>query len=526
MKTTKRLDIYPASGGLDGNRNVGQIDPRRLVEANNIVFDTATTARKKRPGIGQFYASGITSFNNPMGIYDYFRTVAGSPQHRLVTFIDGRVYAGDGNGIFTDITGAATLSATDTIVYDVFIGLLIMAFKNNYPHYWTQSGNIVNMDPAAGFSVDTPKASLYRTHLNHGWMAGVHNYPHRIYKSDTGNPLIWTPGGPGGAEYFDVNAGDGDPVGITALFPSFHNDLIVAKRKSLYRIYWNGTAFGVAELVKGIGCIAPNTVVPIHNDIIFCSERGVHSLSTTDSYGDYQTSFLSSNIHKTYIEELDFTRADEMSAVYSSELNSYLLVFPRVGFGLSTDILGYNIINKEWYRWENVNAAFIANYIDTRNRDREIVLSKNGNIGLLNSEVLTDYDEPYTVLCKTGIIYPYNIPKQQVNFKSITIYYVPKGNYTFNLTYKIDNLEIETLIFDQSGLGGTPLGEFTLGIDQLGFSGKIKTVTKPLQGTGSGIELTFYHIPETLESYDEDVEILGYSIEFIDAGDTSETITS
>jgi len=535
-KSTQKLVVFPANRGLNTNRNIAQLRPDELVTAKNIVFDTATLARKKRPGLKRFDQGGFTTVNNVRGISDYWRNVSGSQQHQMMAYVDGRVYSISNNGVASDVTGSVTLTATDRVTFNVYDGLLIMTFENTVPYQYTGTGNISALvsglmaDAAAGGNL-----SLYQTFSGSGWLAGDPTKPHRLFKSAVGDPNTWSLAS--GGDAFDIDVGDGDPVGITALFPPMFDTLYVAKRKAIYRVYvasdttftrnpfgYGSLLFGVKPVVKGIGCISPNTVVPIQNDVIFCSERGVHSLMQTDKLGAIESAFLSEPIHKTFIEELNYQRLDDMWAVYSPDLNSYLLSFPRKGASNVDDLLGYNLINGQWYRWEQYNVAGMCQYIDTDNKTRIAVARSTGRIGLIDDKLFTDIGESVTVLLKTGVIFPMGTPTQTVGFKNLTVTFVPKGNYNFTVAYKVDGLNAGTATFNMNGVGGTALGVFTLGTDELGFRGKVKTITQPISGYGAGIELTFTQTPSIATNYEEDVEILGYAIEIEGTEDTSETI--
>src|SRR3990167_6207791 len=325
-RRTQFISVFPANGGLQTANNPALIPIANLKDINNIIF-TNDTSRRTRPGRKRFDdASSLTEVSNFKYLKDFWRydSTSGSLRTKGVCVVNGKVFADDGgNGVFTNITGTFTIPATDAVTMDVFANLLIMAFENVTPKKYNHSGNILNLGGSP------PQGSLYRTHAGYGWLGGIQSAPHTVYKSDADDPENWSSGS---AESITVNDGDGDPDGVTALFPTFYEDMYVAKRRMLYRIRQSSTGtFSVALILAGVGCVSHNSVVALQNDIIFASERGIHSLAATQKYGDVESAFLTAPIHDIYNEKLDFSRAKQMNACYIPEFNSYMVTFPKRG---------------------------------------------------------------------------------------------------------------------------------------------------------------------------------------------------
>jgi len=495
--------------------NPALIAIQNLKDTNNIIF-TNDASRKTRPGYDRFDVSGQTETQNMKYLFDFWRRngATGSQSNKVVALVNGKLMADNqGDGAFSDITGAFVIPQTDNVTMDVFSGLLLMAFENIAPKQYNHTGDITNL---AG---SPPSGSLIRVHRGYAWMAGISSTPHRLHRSQADNPLIWT-----GAttETIDIDDGDGDPDGITALFPSFYGDLYVAKRKSLYRVRLDSSGvFGVELVLRGVGCISHNSVVALQNDIIFCSERGVHSLAATQKYGDADTAFLSAPIHDIYNDGLEFTRAKEIMSTYVPSLNSYIMSFPKKGSPKSRDLLGYNIVTGQWYRWKGTTIPVVTTFIDSRKRTRLMVGLNSGKIALANEEKNFDFDtDVINTTFSTGIIYPLGDPNREVSYKSLTVITRPQGKSTFTVTTKVDGDDVDTLVYDQSGKSvGTPLGTFILGSSKLGNLGEVKVESLPLSGVGRGIELTFTRNPDSA-TISQGLEVLGYIIEVIDSHET------
>ena len=524
-KKTFKLPIWPASGGLDQSSIPGAANPNTLEDCDNILF-TVNGSRKKKWGLNTFYRSGFTpTISSDMrGMTDFWRNVGSVQTQRQIVFAGGLLWADSDNGRFTDVTGTTSLVSSDQVTFDAFDGFLIAAFENAVPQYYNMTGDFADLTGTP------PDGSLVRVHAGRAWLSGVNTSPHTIYYSVADNPEDWTLGGGGGS--IAISQGDNDPVGITAIFPSFHDDLYVAKRRSLYRIRTftsadlASTSFAVQPVVNGIGCLSHNTVAATPNDVIWCSERGIHSLRATDQYGDVEAAFLSYPIHELYNNEVSFERAKNMWAVYAPELNSYLLAYTKRGKRVNTEILGFNIVLNQWFRWQDYDCAAISRYVDGRNKSRVLVGTETLDVGLLDNDITLDFEQSVPSYFTTPIIYPLGRPDITVNFKNLWLFLKPQTTGEVSISYKIDDKKIITTTADQTGSGAGVIGTAIIGQDIIGGSGDIKKIRVPLQGEGSGIRFTFSNIPADSD-LDEDCDIYGYVLEGEYAEDSAiTTVTS
>jgi len=510
-KTTFKMPVWPASGGMDQSSIPGTSDPGRLYDCDNVIF-TVNGSRKKKWGLNNYYRSGFTPTisQNFRGMTDYWRNVSGVQTQKIVVFAGGKLWADSGDGRFSDISGTTTLVADDQVSFEAFGGYLMAFFESSVPQYWIMSGNFADL---AG---TPPAGSMVRVHRRRAWAAGVKTAPHRLYYSAVDDPTDWTVLGGGGS--IDIDLGDNDPVGITAIFPSFFNDLYVAKRRSLYRVReitsddLASTSFVLEPVVQGIGCLSHNAVAATPNDIIWPSERGIHSLSKTDKFGDVDAAFLSYPIHELYNEDVSFKKAKNMRAIYSPELNSYLFAYTRRGQSTNSDLLGYNIVINEWFRWQDYDCAGLTQYVDRNKKSRVLVGQEALNIGVLDSDITTDFGNSVEMYATTPLIYPTTKPDVTSDFKNIWVFFKPQDEGEFKMTYQIDNNESKTETVDMTSGGASLIGTAIIGKDVIGGSGRIKKEVIPLLGSGESIQITFSQTPST-STADEDCDIFGFIIE-------------
>jgi hypothetical protein len=348
------------------------------------------------------------------------------------------------------------------------------------------------------------------------------NFVDRVHFSETGNGDVWQGDRDSGA--IDIYLGDGDRDGITAIFPAFRDRLFVSKRDRLYAVEGDSPEnFRVRSVSGGLGCVGPHGIVALDmDDMIFVSDKGVHSLAATEKFGDFEGQFLSKNIQPIFDKELNRARLQRIRGHYIPSLNSVAFSVAREQADTSeTAFLMYNFEQGEWYEWPDleINCSCIA----LIGNDKKLLYSR-GSSRLVETQTpgFSDFGvDPILYRIKTGAHYPGQNPKKLVYFHKLTLYYKPEGRFSFTLRLKIDNHEAQLLTFTQQE-AGTPLGaEFILGQAALGSSGVMQPFTKEVAGIGRGVSLEIEQ-----SGLEEQIEVYGFDLEYWDAGFRNESINS
>src|SRR6185295_15861211 len=194
------------------------------------------------------------------------------------------------DGLFSTIGTGLVSGAVPT--YSTFDDLLIIASDAtaDVPKSWDQT----TFQSLAG---TPPNFSMSVNHKNRQWGAGDLTNPSRLSYSDNLDPESWV-GATSGS--IDIDPSDGDAiVGIA----SFKNELIVFKgpyKGSIHRITGSSPSdFARTVFIRGITAAYQNAIFTLPNDLGFMSPRGtVHSLVSTQTFGDYEQSTLSFPINR------------------------------------------------------------------------------------------------------------------------------------------------------------------------------------------------------------------------------------
>lgn len=506
---------FVMQNGFDGglsSENAIAIAPNKMVIADNILIGTAPT-RRKRGGKEKYHtgsfdqtASYPASGEAIRGIIEYWRTasVGGNPISDVFVHQDTKVWSIDNRTtIGVNRTGILGLSAISIPSYQVFNQKLYFCSTITADGYNKWDGNALGDAVAATEPLDGPGKYLC-AHLGRMVMAGNNDYPFRVYLSSALDPEDWTSSAPSNATSFDLDD-NGDPEGITGII-SFQNRLYVFTRRSIYEITGTDPATAVVQRISdGIGCVSHASIASIPNDVIFCSDRGVHSLRQVASGRQTETTFISRDIQRMWTELINASRFNQVMAAYDETINSYIITVPSAAETTNADCLVYNIEFGTWTMWKDINARSITvGYVN--NKKQLLIGQEDGKIAFLNRASRNDFGDSYSARFKTGIIYPGNDLTLEKRFVGITVLASCDSPAIINVEWDIDGKKNGSrdyrLDSSEDVLGTT----FVLGQSILGI-GQYTPQTFDIGQHGVGIQLTF-----TVQS-PGDVEFYGFILE-------------
>lgn len=421
------------------------------------------------------------------------------------------------NGTYKVTSVTTTNVANDTITY-------------------TGIGNLLETPGAdANMIIDgtAPLASVMRQHLGRVWTNDKTNKD-RLNYSGTDNHEQWL--GFGDSAALDIGIGDGDPEGIIAIFPSFKGQLFVAKRTKLYRVDgYSPETFTVSLVSAGIGCIAHNSIVQVdQDDMFFVSEKGVHSMAASANFGDFNASYLSADIQKTFNENFSKPKLHLVQTAYLSTINSVAFAFcdtnlpeaVNTNLTVNNSVWLYNMQFKTWYRWPDIPCQSMIVGTDG-DKKRFYFGTHTGKV--IKSFSGNNYDLDYagaqmqikfkTVTGQINIDGNFYTVK---GFKRFILFYKPQGQSPVFVTVQIDNIlqdPVNELAFDEQA-SGTLLGvDFILGQSILGLGNvKLAAYSRSIEGFGRSVKITIE------DSSNQPLEIQGFAIEYEDAGTSPEVI--
>lgn len=215
-----------------------------------------------------------------------------------------------------------------------------------------------------------------------------------------------------GGNFIQIEQDSGDDISGLGIFK---DRIIVFKRKSIWQIILGGVQMGnffittpeLQLITNSYGCIAPDSIVAVENDIFFLSEQGVNTLGYQANYAvdALRTNTISLKV-KPFIDGL--TTTQKQAAVASYFDKKYILAIP-----------GYNksiVLDTERGAWVgpwNKDASVFEVYTDTNN-DNHLLFGND------DSPNITEYSSDFNV--DDGVAIATTLRTKQEDFGSFEFF--------------------------------------------------------------------------------------------------------
>jgi hypothetical protein len=524
--TTKIYNFFDQKKALQGGLNVTDdpliVGPNEMTVAKNVLIGQSL-ARQKRPGLENYHTGnfeGTASYpasGVPIrGILQYYRYGSGTGEVYEDIFLhqSDKVWSiGTRTSEGINQTGSLTLSTTGIPSYQVFEGILYFVTSETADGYnkWNGLAEPPGVAEAATAPLDGV-GKLLGNYFGRMLMAGNPDFPFRVYMSAALDAEDWSGMD---ATSFDLTY-DGDPTGVTAIFPELDGRVFIATRRSIYELSTTDPAnlnnFSIRRVTRGIGCVGQGTVVATPNDVLFASDRGIHSIKKVVVSDQSEISFLSRDIQNLWVSLLNAQRLNQAQATWEETQNLYVITVPVAGELTNSTVLCYNLTFGYWTLWEDVDARSL-NTVLISNRQYILAGREDGKVAFFNPSETTDFGTGYSFIMKTGKFFPDSMMTNQFRFTAVTIMVSATQPSTISLGWFVDSVNgtrtgsrAQNIGADSDALGST----FVLGSSRLGI-GSFVPVRFSIEETGYNIQL------QVTAGGTSDIKFLGYILEVEDA---------
>lgn len=479
--------LYPLRSfelGINDKTAANLIPDQAVVDAENVIFGKGPFS--KRNG----YVKHSTQLSNPITKYYKFNRFNGNKEYLAVSGL--KLYQ-DASGTLNAITGALTSNDVQMISYkDRNIGdVVLIADGGKLKHY--QAGQVNEVTPhtassdeqtdpglndlanltnfrAVAIKQDRIYAAAHPTVKNR--LSFCHHDPIKGYAVYDYWPAIF---------FIDVATDNNDVINQ---LETFRNGLVILCEQSVWYLVGDGRTAQDYQLTKinvPTGCIAPNSVKAVGNELIYLADDGIYSLYSTDQ--NYVSARLISTItvNGQVLSSIENTLkgislADKRKAVGTYYDNKYYLSFPS---GLT---LVYDTILQSWTKFTNIQANSFLN--------KDGVLYFTSNTGLIyrfDNNVYSDDGQPINFMVKTKN-FDFNYEVQDKKFKKFwtVAKQYDEEESVFNLSAKVDyiDVDIEQVSTDES----LAWGEAIWGETFWGFRDVVQNELR-IQKRGKNIQL-------------------------------------
>jgi len=275
--------------------------------------------------------------------------------------------ADDSSGSVTEITGSATITDDDWQII-TYNNHAVFVQEGHNPVYYNGASNTYQGYSSPPFTQPTCGASCF----NRVWVGEGST----VYWSKILEPQSMTGTGTGQINMREIFGEDDDVVAISA----YNNRLVVFGRRNIAFFAGaedpTGTGFAMSDHIKGIGCIARDSVQNVGTDIVFLSSEGVRSLGRTIQEKSSPIGDVSKNIRDDIVQYSASESEYRIKGIYSPNDAFYLLTLPATGYTYCFDMRAqlqdgsrrvtvWTDINPSAYAVKNDNTLLLgqANYV-------------------------------------------------------------------------------------------------------------------------------------------------------------------
>lgn len=396
--------------GLNTQANASSLDHRWLVKADNIMVDSAgrLTSRK-----------GIQAISATIGDYP----VKSIHQHQyadtttaLISSANNKIWKTNSTAV-PKVTIEQTFTGTpQTITGDDWQWIqydddTIGVQEGHKPiHYtsdtdeWADLEDTAHYTASANVTVFDPSCIL--SQYGRLWAAGFTEDKQSVLYSKTLEHHQWNGTGSGQINMKSVWGFDE----VVAL-ESFNGKLIIFGKNNIaiYNDPFDPSAatFALDEVIRGIGCVARDSVKAFGDDVLFLSADGVRSLNRTKIQDKMPLTDLTKNVKNDIIKNISTSSPKDIKAEYNHSGGYYLLSFTGIN---ETYILDFKAINPDSSpritKWKTSKAKSPKSFLSLSSGSLYIGLGSTGTgagaslLGNFNG-VIAEYDR-YSDLSYSG----------------------------------------------------------------------------------------------------------------------------
>lgn len=247
----------------------------------------------------------------------------------------------------------------------------------------------------AGYVATVPQANCVTSAYGRLWAGNTTTDKDTLAFSDLLDGNVWNTGTAGTLDLSTVWVGGSDSIQAIAAFNGFL--FIFGKRQVLiYKGAEDPATMSLQDIVKGVGCIARDSVATTGSDVIFLSDVGVMSLMRLIQEKSAPLRDISMNVRDDLVGNVQNETTANIKAVYYPRDAFYLLTLPTTGYTYCFDTRS-NLPNgaARVTIWNQITPkAYLAR------SDNKLLIGKTGYVGIYQN--YSDNGSTYRMTYKTN----------------------------------------------------------------------------------------------------------------------------
>lgn len=324
------------------------------------------------------------------------------------------------------------------------------------------------------------------------------------------NPTDWTTASDAGS--IQIMRNDGG-TGVF-LLPGMAGECLLGKTNGIYRLQGNAPATGytVTQVVPtrvSIGGASFQGAAFGANDGYWISQRGIHSVRTSQNFGDYREKFLSEKIDQYFLPNTSYTitLTQLVNAVlaYDPQHNWLFAGVDTTGDGDHDTLFALDLFDGGWAVWPSISCDSLWTAYNGVNGYETWMGGHDGFVRRLNVSASTN-----AIAARFNHISDLGVPLTVKAPRQLYVYLSEEGNQNLTVTTNYDFGASGGQSYPVSQLGAShTLGvNWVLGTDPLGARAQIiKRLS--VSGQGEFLELGFANA-----NVGEPFTVYGYEVLF------------
>lgn len=287
-----------------------------------------------------------------------------------------------------------------------------------------------------------PKGVFLVVHHERVFVAGTSDKPSTLYWSEDGDEETWEAN-----SFLNFDQDDGDE--ITGLCPLF-GDLVVFKRNSIHVLYGAfPREFSRRKVHEGIGCIAPDSILPADNGIYFCASDGIKFF---DGAGVHHLSAKVDDIYRAITRK---------NAVATAKYKQHVwFVHSHPDSNVNDKVLVLDAKQGRWTYFDNIMANVLA---VGKSEDEDVLLfgssAANGHCYVFDRGY-SDDGEPIAMEWHSKT-FTLDSPEVVKRFRNMYVDFLADGSTAY-IDYIVDR-GVASGTLEVTGISGDVWGEFKWG---------------------------------------------------------------
>jgi len=400
----------------------------------------------------------------------------------------------EGSGAAAESYAFAAQSGNTMLVYREGAHSGPFVFQRVGTDYGTAPTGVSTFDP------DTVLASFGRI-----WVGGLTDNKTTVFYSQLLNGATFTGAGSG---LLDIGGVVGQNDEIVAL--AQHNKYLVIFCKNNIVVYQGAddpSTITLADTIKGVGCIARDSIQNTGNDLIFLSKSGVRSFNRTVQENSMPLRELSLNIRDDLVGYLSVETLTNIKSAYFERDAFYLITFPGSKTMVYFDLR--NILSNGAARatiWSNNAGITYKAFCSTESR--KLLLGVPNGIAEYTGYL--DNTSSYTFSYYTSNS-DLGAPTQTKLLKKANLVVIGSGDQDFSFKYGYDYTLNPLSVSIVQNLGNKTFSKYNTtakyNISKYASAGiGVNSISMPLSGSGKviqfGVEATVNDNPVSIQKID------------------------